>query len=314
MIIKYNPHHGLHHPKFELFDGKLVPHVEIPQRIDYMIVELLMAGYPVKEASDNGISLKELSKVHSLEYIQAVRNQTNEKQYKFDTYTPVGKGTFNTALVAANVTLQLAKELTKGERLAYALVRPPGHHATNSQMGGYCYFNNAAISAEHLSKTGKVAILDLDLHHGNGTQEFFYDRDDVLYVSIHADPKLKFPYTTGFKAEVGVGDGKSFNLNIPLPLGTGTNGYTLALEQALNRIRKFNPEYLIISFGLDTHELDPIGGFRLPTGYYELMGFLISQLDLPTLIVQEGGYNLEVIGKASVNFLNGLTAGITIRG
>ncbi|EKD86283.1 MAG: Histone deacetylase superfamily protein [uncultured bacterium] len=173
-------------------------------------------------------------------------------------------------------------------------------------MSGYCYFNNAAIAADCLSGHGKIAILDIDFHHGNGTQDIFYERSDVLYVSIHADPHDKFPYISGFSDESGKGKGIGFNKNYPLALGTKDQEYLKVLMRALKDVEEFKPRYLVVSLGFDTYEKDPIGGFKITPGFYKEIARNIKGLELPTLLIQEGGYNVEDLGKLSYLFLQGM--------
>jgi acetoin utilization deacetylase AcuC-like enzyme len=223
-----------------------------------------------------------------------------------DTYTPIVAKTYDAARSSVDVALTGAKFVLEGEKVIYSLCRPPGHHADCNSMGGYCYFNNAAIAAEYLSEHGKVAILDIDFHHGNGTQSIFYDRADVLYISIHANPEVKFPYSSGFSEEAGRGEGLGFNKNYPLPLGTTNEEYMEVLQRALQDVRNFAPNFLVISAGFDTYEKDPIGGFELTIPFYKDIGQEIAALNLPTLIVQEGGYNVDALGDIAYSFLRGI--------
>jgi acetoin utilization deacetylase AcuC-like enzyme len=216
-------------------------------------------------------------------------------------------GTFAAALGGASAALHAAELVASGEKRVYVLTRPPGHHAERDRCGGYCYFNNAALAAERLVKLGKVAVLDLDVHHGNGAQHIFWERADVLTVSIHGDPAGLYPYFSGYADEVGAGAGKGFNLNLPLPPGTTAREYRGALSTALETIARFRPAVLVVAFGADTHEADPIGGFKLPTGYFREMGTAIGELGLPAVVTQEGGYSLETIGAAVTGLLGGLT-------
>ena len=227
--------------------------------------------------------------------------------YCFDTFTPVTPGTYPAALGGAAAAHRAAElVLGKQEGAVYVLTRPPGHHAERGRCGGYSYFNNAAVAAEVLTKAGKVAVLDVDVHHGNGTQHIFYDRADVLTVSIHGNPEVLFPYFSGFDDETGTGAGIGFNRNLPLPLATTEKKYHAALLSAIEEIGKFRPAHLVVSFGADAHEADPIGGMRLPTEYFGKMGAAVRQLGLPTVVLQEGGYNREVIGECARVFLAGL--------
>jgi acetoin utilization deacetylase AcuC-like enzyme len=226
--------------------------------------------------------------------------------YCFDTFTPITAGTFTAALGGASAALRAAELVAAGERCVYVLTRPPGHHAERDRCGGYSYLNNAALAAERLSKIGPVAVLDLDVHHGNGTQHLFYKRAEVLTVSIHGDPARLFPYFCGFDDETGTGPGLGFNRNFPLLPATASD-YHPVLCAAVELIGRFRPAFLIVSLGTDTHEADPIGGFALTTEYFAEMGAAVRQLAVPTVVVQEGGYNLEVLGECVAGFLGGLS-------
>jgi acetoin utilization deacetylase AcuC-like enzyme len=197
--------------------------------------------------------------------------------------------------------------LSSGARAAFALCRPPGHHAGREYMGGYCYLNNAAIASQHCIDGGakRVAVLDIDFHHGNGTQDIFYDRPDVLFISIHGDPTVSYPYFSGHADERGVGAGVGFNLNIPLPRGTVWEGFYHALRHAGIAIGRHAPDALVISLGVDTFEDDPISHFRLRTPDYLRVGEAIARFNVPTLFVMEGGYMVDEIGINAVNVLLG---------
>jgi len=196
-----------------------------------------------------------------------------------------------------------------GERAAFALCRPPGHHAGRDYLGGYCYLNNAAIAAEAATAAGRrVAILDIDYHHGNGTQDIFYVRGDLLFVSIHADPRTDYPYYWGHADETGDGDGEGATLNLPLPRGADLAAYLPALGTALARIAAFAPDLLVVSYGADTFTGDPISHFRLETRDYADLGRRIAGLGLPVLTVMEGGYAVDALGANVASFLEGLDA------
>ncbi len=205
--------------------------------------------------------------------------------------------------------LTAAAELSHGRPLSYALVRPPGHHAEARAFGGFCYFNNAAIAAQYLVPQGKVAILDIDYHHGNGQQEIFYRRSDVLTVSIHGHPNFAYPYFSGFADERGTDAGLGFNLN--LPLGESIDGpqYRTTLEKALTAVRRFEPVFLIVALGLDTAKGDPTGSWQLKAKDFELNGRQIGALELPTLVIQEGGYYTRTLGTNARHFFQGLADG-----
>jgi acetoin utilization deacetylase AcuC-like enzyme len=221
--------------------------------------------------------------------------------------TSISDGTWEAACAAADVALTAASYIKDGARGAFALCRPPGHHAAHDLYGGYCFLNNAAIAAQFLRDAGAahVAILDVDFHHGNGTQDIFYDRSDVLYVSLHGDPAQSFPYFSGYADETGAGRGAGFNLNLPLPAGTEFGAWQEALRSALKRIADFRADALIVSLGVDTFVEDPISFFRLQSADFLSYGRLLGSLGLPTLFVLEGGYAVEAIGVNVVNVLMG---------
>lgn len=227
-----------------------------------------------------------------------------------DTATPIVAGTYPAARAAVDVALTAADLVVAGAPAAYALCRPPGHHAARALYGGYCFFNNAAIVAERLVRgdAGPVAILDLDYHHGNGTQQLFWDREDVLYVSLHADPARAFPYFSGHADELGAGPGRGANRNFPLPAGTDGPAYLRTLDDACSVVAAFGSRApLVVSLGFDTFGGDPICDFALVTADYRAMGRRVRDLGQPVIVVQEGGYALDAIGANAVAFLQGLT-------
>ncbi len=228
-------------------------------------------------------------------------------QYSFDTSTPIGPGTWEASYWAVQTALAATECVLGEERSAFAFCRPPGHHCGADYLGGYSYLSNAAIAAEHAIAKGRkrIAILDVDYHHGNGTQDIFYERSDVLYVSIHADPAMDYPYFWGHADEVGTGAGEGANLNLPLPRGTEWSDYAPALAHALDAIERFGPEMLIVSYGADTHEADPISYFKLKTSDYQPMARRIAALGPPTVVVMEGGYAVEALGANVAEFLSG---------
>ena len=213
------------------------------------------------------------------------------------------EGTYPAALASANCALSAAEAVARGEPSAFALCRPPGHHAGKDYAGGYCFINNASVAAHWLSTKGKVALLDVDYHCGNGTQDIFYDRADVLTISIHADPHFEYPYYAGYANETGVGPGSGSHRNFPLEKGTDEARYLAALEEALGLIRNFTPAYLVVSAGMDIYADDPLGKIRVTTEGIGEIGKRISALGLPTVIVMEGGYNNDALGKNIVSFL-----------
>lgn len=224
-----------------------------------------------------------------------------------DAVTPIKRKTYEVARASVETALTGAEMIKSGkEQVVYALCRPSGHHAGPRVFGGYCYFNNAATAAEYLLPGGKVAIVDIDYHHGNGTQEFFEEVGSVFTASIHGDPDFEYPYFWGYADEIGKGQAEGTNHNEPLPRGTRLEQFREAVRRIIKKIDVFNPSYLIIAAGFDTHEHDPIGSFKLQTEEYESIGNLFRDLGLPTLICQEGGYNVEVLGSCVKNFLSGM--------
>jgi acetoin utilization deacetylase AcuC-like enzyme len=229
-------------------------------------------------------------------------------QYAFDSGTPLMAGSWAAAQAGAACALAAAQAVLAGERFAMALTRPPGHHAGPNYMGGYCFINNAAVAAQALRDGGlpRVAVLDIDYHHGNGTQTIFYERSDVLTVSIHGDPRTEYPFFLGHAEERGAGPGDGFNLNLPLPRGTGFDAWWATLQVALQAVSDFAPQALVVPLGLDTFEGDPISGFKLQSAHYLQIGQAIAQLGLPTVLTFEGGYAVAEVGVNTVNVLEGL--------
>jgi acetoin utilization deacetylase AcuC-like enzyme len=230
------------------------------------------------------------------------------KPYLSDSTCPIGKNTWRAVMESATLAYQAAQALLTGTKKAFALCRPPGHHAGRDFVGGYCYVNNAALAAQTLRPSGKVVILDVDYHHGNGTQDIFYDDPNVLFISLHADPAVDYPHTTGYADENGAGAGKGFNLNIPMPHGTDEQVYFNALDRAFYAIQSYNPASLVVSLGFDTYINDPMGAFKLTIGSYERMGAVINALNLPTAYIQEGGYAVDELGVLATSFFKGVLA------
>lgn len=339
MLTVYSETHRLQDAQAELNEGKLMPPFENPQRAEQILAQVQQANLgAVLPPQDFG--LEPVLQVHDRRFISflqvawqewvaaygefdalplnwAVRTLRQDRipetiegklsYYSFDAGTPIIAGTWQAAITAANVALTAQKLLVNGERSVFALCRPPGHHAAHDLYGGYCFLNNAAIAAQALIDAGaeRVAILDVDYHHGNGTQAIFYDRPDVFFISIHAHPSQSFPYFLGFEDETGTGAGADYNRNYPLPLGTDWVAYQPILTHALQTLRHYSPEALVLSLGVDTYEQDPISSFRFTTEDYCRLGETIAQLQKPTLIVLEGGYALEAIGQNVVNVLQG---------
>ncbi len=247
-------------------------------------------------------------------YVFPIRNATRPPKelsvragyYCIDTFTPINRNAFPAAKRGVDATLTAADAILDGNRLAYALVRPPGHHAERRSFGGFCYFCNAAVAAEYFASLGKVAILDIDYHHGNGQQDIFYNRSDVFTVSLHGDPDFAYPYFTGFADETGAAEGIGYNLNIVLPEKQDGKQYRLALGRAIEAIERFGPKTLIVCLGLDPAKGDPTGTWSLVAEDFHENGRMIGQMNLPTLVVQEGGYRTRTLGVNARSFFTGL--------
>ena len=250
-------------------------------------------------------------------YVFPIRNATRPPEdlatragyYCIDTFTPLNRNAWLAARAAVDCALTAADEVLAGSWLAYALVRPPGHHAEHRSFGGFCYLNSAAIAAELLAEHGTVAILDIDYHHGNGQQDIFWRRADVLTVSLHGHPRFAYPYFSGFEDEVGAGEGKGANVNIALPERLDGPGYLRALRGALEGVERFDPRFLVVALGLDPATNDPTGTWTLGAADFRENGRAIGALALPTLVVQEGGYRTRTLGVNARNFLEGLRDG-----
>ena len=335
----YSPAHLDHIPAEEFEAGQLSPAVEIPERAEAVrarieerklgeiaaprefgneavlrvhdpeLVGFLGEAFRDWQAAHGPNAMSALPSRWPAPGLSARRAPDIESRlgtFAFDAGTPIMKGTWEAARAAANVALTAAECVRGGERSAFALTRPPGHHASSDVFGGFCYLNNIAIAAQYLRDEGlKPAILDVDYHHGNGTQTIFYGRDDVFFCSIHADPNYAFPHFLGFADEHGAGKGEGFNVNLPLPAGTDWSRYSGALSEAIAKLRAFGPDVLLVSLGLDTYVDDPIARFRLKSEDYLRMGEAIAALKLPALFVFEGGYNVEMLGVNAVNVLEG---------
>jgi acetoin utilization deacetylase AcuC-like enzyme len=336
MRIIHSDQHRLHDPSGYISRGRIVPSAECPERAKRLLSGLARAGYVSTGPDDHGMA--PLTAVHSAEYLDFLRTghaawaalpgATAEMipnahpgrnvltrpegvvglagYHMADTACPIGAGTWDAAYAGAQVALTAADAVIAGASAAYALCRPPGHHAYGDMAGGFCFLNNVAIAAEYLRRHhDRVAILDVDVHHGNGTQGIFYDRADVLFASIHADPANFYPFFSGYAHERGDSDGLGCNLNLPLAPGGGDDVFLAALEEALGAARRFTPSVLLVSLGLDAQENDPLGVLNVTTEGFGRIGGEISRLGLPTLIVQEGGYLCPELADNLVGFLTG---------
>lgn len=329
IALAINDRHDIHHVKERGY-------VEAPVRIRSIVKELDKLDI-FEKIKVEGYAEKHLRAVHSAAYINyfkrmcqtleagksvypyvfPLRNAARPPKemavragyYCIDTFTPLNKNAWSAATRAVDCALSCADQLLEGRRLAYALVRPPGHHAEHKAFGGFCYLNSAAVAAQYLSKFGRVAILDIDYHHGNGQQMIFYPRRDVLTVSLHGHPSFAYPYFCGFAQETGEGEGKGYNLNLPLPEELNFEQYSKALHKGLQRVRRFKPVYLLICLGLDTAKGDPTGTWSFSAKDFATLGQTLGQLQLPTLVLQEGGYNNRSLGVNARNFFSGLWDG-----
>jgi acetoin utilization deacetylase AcuC-like enzyme len=331
-----SPHHRLHDPGGVCINGVAPGSKEVPERVEMIRAAVRSAALgPVESPNDYGIA--PILAVHDAGYVAYLRRawglnrgpvlvarsavtlaraeerptdfQGLRDYYTYDFEDPILAGTWTAAYWSAQSALTAAHLVRGGERAVYALCRPPGHHATVDQYGGFCYLNNAAIAARELSRDGSVAVLDLDYHHGNGTQNIFYADPSVTYASLHADPILDYPHFWGYRDEVGIGPGRGRNHNFPLPLGTADTAYLATLGAALEIILNFEPRYLIISLGLDPVRGDLIGKFNLSLEGWREVGRRVAGTALPAVIVQEGGYRREGLGDVAVAFLSAFLAG-----
>ena len=326
IALVVNERHEIHHIRERGY-------VEAPVRVRSILRELdktsLFQQYPPRTYSERFLTsthdrdyVEYFRKVcHNLPagqsiypYVFPIRNSARPPKelavragyFCIDTFTPLNANAWKAAKGAVDCTLTAAATILEGYRLAYALVRPPGHHAERRAFGGFCYFNNAAIAAQMLSDFGRVAILDIDYHHGNGQQAIFYQRSDVLTISIHGHPRFAYPYFSGFEDETGEAEGLGFNMNLPLAEQITSEQYLSALGKALKRVARFKPDYLVVCVGFDTAKGDPTGTWGLNGGDFNQIGQIIGRMKLPTLLVQEGGYRTRSIGSNARNFFSGI--------
>lgn len=338
MITVYTPEHRLRNARTELHGGELVAPFECPERAQY-VLDRVLATHLGDVIAPRSFGIEPVTRVHDSRYVEFLasawtlwvadgkhgeaipdcwpaRRMTQREPdsivgklgyYAMAGETSINEGSWEAARAAADVALTGADLLRDGAPAAFALCRPPGHHAARDLYGGYCFLNNAAIAAQRMRDKGatRVAILDVDFHHGNGTQDIFYERPDVLFASLHGDPRSEFPYFSGYADETGAGAGSGCNVNFPLPAGTRYAQWRAALEIALARIRAFRADALVVSLGVDTFSGDPISSFRLESPDFSAYGRLLAGCRLPTLFVLEGGYAVADIGINVVNVLSG---------
>lgn len=335
----YSEKHQLHNAGLELYGGEFVPCFEKPERAEMILSEVRRRRLG-DVLAPREFNMTPLTRVHARAYLGFLENAWRDwteaglggtlmpscspargmrqdrvpeaihgkvAYFSFDVTTPITAGSWQAARSSAEVALTAESLVARGEKAAFALCRPPGHHASTDYYGGYCFLNNTAIAAQALRDdgAGKVAILDVDYHHGNGTQSIFYERSDVYFASLHADPGTNYPYFLGYADETGSGPGQDCNANYPLPPATGADTWFQALRESFRGIRRFKPDALFVSLGVDTYEGDPISCFRLESDDFLKMGEALASLRLPTVFVMEGGYAVEALGINTVNVLAG---------
>jgi acetoin utilization deacetylase AcuC-like enzyme len=343
VLTVYSDRHRRHHGHGELIDGQMMPCFEMPRRADMILARVREVGLG-EVVAPRAFGLDAVRRVHDAGFVAFLASawtdwtalgRVNDALplvwpvpglrhdrvpahvdgrlgfYSMDAGVPITAGTWEAVQAGADVALTGAQTLVDGATMAFALCRPPGHHAAAAAMGGYCYLNNAAIAAQYLRDhgCGRVAVLDVDYHHGNGTQSIFYARPDVLFVSLHADPRTEYPYFLGHADERGTGAGTGCTANYPLPQGTTWDGYGAALASACELVRAYAPDALVVSLGVDTYVHDPISRFALTSDDFSRVGERLAGIGRPTLFVMEGGYAVDAIGVNAVNVLTGFEQG-----
>ncbi|AMO22621.1 acetylpolyamine amidohydrolase AphB [Ramlibacter solisilvae] len=346
MLILQNDRHREHAGRHEMYRGRLVECVEVPERAELVLGELHRRGFARVERPAVRADMTVVESVHDLRYLAFLRqawdhwialdsanasfdilpsvwpNQGLRRdaptqnfsaqvgRYAFDAGSPITRGTWDACLAGAASAIEAARRVASGsERGALVVTRPPGHHAGRDFFGGYCFLNNAALAAQTLRDAGhaRVAILDVDYHHGNGTQSIFYRRADVLTVSIHGDPATEYPFYLGYADERGEGEGEGFNLNRPLPKGTAFDAWRRELDIALEAVARFGASALVVALGVDAYKADPISGFLLDSADFTTIGSLIASARLPTVFVLEGGYAVAEMGINVANVAEGFS-------
>lgn len=331
----FHPAQDQHIPQTYFTRGQMRQPQEVPDRTGQMLEGLKEMGIQVLQPADQGAA--PISRVHDLGYLRFLESAhrrwmkmddwgeevisnifvrspnhltgilAEAARYQADGSCPIGANTWNAAYWSAQTALGAADALISGDHTAYAVCRPPGHHARKDAAGGFCYLNNAAIAAEHLkTRFPRVAILDTDMHHGQGIQEIFYDRSDVLYISIHGDPTNFYPVVTGFENERGEGDGFGYNINMPMPHGASEEDFFDKLDESLAAIKLYQPDVLVLALGFDIYQNDPQAKVSVTSEGFCRLSSQIRQLGLPTLVVQEGGYDLETLSENVQQFFKGL--------
>jgi acetoin utilization deacetylase AcuC-like enzyme len=328
-----------HDPKSFLSSGAPKPNPEVPERIERLLAGAKAAGCTIERPKSFGLG--PIAAIHTPEYIEFLQRIYERWQriegasaevipnihpiarggsrpdsavgqagyHMADTSCPISAETYDSSCWSAWTAVATAEAVEAGASSAYALCRPPGHHAFADVAGGFCFFNNSGIAAQRLrDKVDRVAILDVDLHHGNGTQGVFYRRADVLTVSIHADPVRFYPFFWGYADERGEGAGLGYNLNLPLPRKSGDDTFLEALAAGIRRVEAFAPGALVVALGLDAFEGDPFGGLSVTTPGFARIGEAIARLGLPTVIVQEGGYLCDALSDNLTSFLAGFAS------
>ncbi len=329
-----------HNPVNFLSSGAPQPNPEQPGRVQALVDGAKAAGLSQSATEDHGMA--PIARVHSAEYIHFLRHIYTRWQridgaspevipnihpdrrtvsypksavgqagfHMADTACPISEHTFHSAYWSAQSAVSATNDVMAGAKASYGLCRPPGHHAFSDLAGGFCFFNNSAIAAAHLKQNGlRAAIVDVDLHHGNGTQGIFYADPDVLTVSVHADPIRYYPFFWGHAQERGEGEGLGTNLNLPLKMGTGDEGFLEALDKGLERVRDFGADIVVVALGLDAFEGDPFGGLSVSEQGFAEIGRRFAQLDLPCVMIQEGGYLCDELGDNLTAFMKGFQGG-----
>jgi len=338
MLSVFSEKHALRDAKTELYGGELVSPFECPVRAEHILNRLKTVNLGQIIVPEE-FGLDPVKRIHDTEFLSFLEHCWDiwtASGYKGEAMptvwpargmqqriprhidgllgyyalageTAITSGTWEAACVGANVALTAQAAIQKGATEAFALCRPPGHHAAGDMYGGYCFINNAAVAAQAFLDQGasRVAIIDVDFHHGNGTQAIFYNRSDVMFLSLHGDPKDAFPHFLGYADETGEGAGEGFNFNYPMAPGTSFQTWGSALEDACAKVKNYGPDALVISLGVDTFEHDPISFFKLTSDDFKRYGATIATLKLPTLFIMEGGYAVEEIGINAVNVLQG---------